>query len=49
MWYGVDCGDNNIFYFRASNEAEAIQTAQRDFGSSKLVGILPMSLGMFNF
>ena len=46
-WYGVDC-DTNVFYFQAYDETEAVGIAQRDFGSSKLVGSLPLVLGEFS-
>jgi hypothetical protein len=46
-WYGVDC-DTNVFYFQAHDETEAIRIAQKDFGSSKLVGHLPIVLGTFS-
>jgi len=47
MWWGVDCGDSNVFYFKALNEIEAKIVALRDFGSSKLAGSLPLVLGEF--
>lgn len=46
MWWGADTG-TNVFFFMAADESAAMVIAQRDFGSSKLAGSLPLVLGEF--
>jgi len=47
MWWGVNT-ETNVFYFKAGDKTEALAIASRDFGSSNLVGMLPLVLGEFS-
>ena len=49
MWWGVDCGEGNVFYFEASDESSAVAVASRDFHCTNLVNILPLVLGEFKY